>query len=282
MKRIFALGILSAVVAAPMVSAQVVIESPNKVVATVNGTDITAGQLILLRLNLPQQYQTIGDEQLYDGLLQQVIEQELLRQYLGEPPQHIRWAAENEARNLAANEAMANIAFEAVNEDAIVALYNEKFADHEASREFHAAHILVETEEEATEILTRLNEGAEFAAMARQYSIGPSAPGGGDLDWFPLGRMVPEFEEAVVALEVGEMSGPVQTQFGWHLIKLYDTRLSAAPPIEDIQQQLIEEIQQRAIALKLTDLNAEAEIEKIITQQVDPSFMSNTDLLFEE
>jgi len=85
-----------------------------------------------------------------------------------------------------------------------------------------ASHILVKTEEEAKELLAKLEDGADFGELAQEYSLCPSKRDGGDLRFFGKGMMVKPFEDAAFALEVGQVSEPVETQFGWHLIKLTD------------------------------------------------------------
>ena len=87
-----------------------------------------------------------------------------------------------------------------------------------------ASHILVPTEDEANTIKTMLDEGEDFAMLARQYSKCPSKAAGGDLGYFKRGQMVKEFEKAAFSLPVGQVSEPVQTQFGWHIIKVTDRR----------------------------------------------------------
>lgn len=107
-------------------------------------------------------------------------------------------------------------------------LYGEKLIEamdyqvEESKMMVHAAHILVETEEEALDALAQLEEGADFAQLAADVSTGPSAPRGGDLGWFTTGQMVAPFEEAAFALEEGEISAPVQSDFGWHVIKMIE------------------------------------------------------------
>lgn len=85
-----------------------------------------------------------------------------------------------------------------------------------------ASHILVKTEEEANDLLSKLNDGADFGELAQEYSLCPSKRDGGDLRFFGKGMMVKPFEDAAFSLEIGQISKPVQTQFGWHLIKLTD------------------------------------------------------------
>ncbi|MFA5332725.1 MAG: peptidylprolyl isomerase [Methanoregula sp.] len=83
-----------------------------------------------------------------------------------------------------------------------------------------ASHILVKTEDEATRIMKRLNDGEDFAAVAKRFSGCPSGKSGGDLGWFGKGMMVPEFEKAAFENDVGKLIGPIKTQFGWHVIKV--------------------------------------------------------------
>lgn len=87
-----------------------------------------------------------------------------------------------------------------------------------------ASHILVQTEEEANDLLKKLEEGSDFAELAQEYSLCPSKRDGGDLRYFGRGMMVKPFEDAAFDLEVGQVSAPVETQFGWHLIKLTDKK----------------------------------------------------------
>lgn len=83
-----------------------------------------------------------------------------------------------------------------------------------------AFHILVKSEDEAQKIMKRLNDGEEFAKVARRFSSCPSGKNGGDLGWFGKGQMVPEFEQAAFAADIGKVIGPIKTQFGYHVIKV--------------------------------------------------------------
>jgi len=127
----------------------------------------------------------------------------------------------------------------AVTDEQVKAEYEKQVAGFKAEEEVHARHILVTTKEEADEIIKQLGEGADFAELAKEKSTGPSGPQGGDLGWFVKGRMVPEFDEAVFSMEPGEVSKePVKTEFGWHVIKVEDRRMSSPPPLDDISEQL--------------------------------------------
>jgi len=106
-------------------------------------------------------------------------------------------------------------------------------------KEYNARHILVETEEEATEVIKLLDGGGDFADLAKEKSTGPSGPRGGELGWFNAGQMVKPFSDAAAALEPGSYTkSPVQTQFGWHVIRLEDVRDGTPPPFEDVKERL--------------------------------------------
>lgn len=255
--------------------------SADTVVATVNGTDITIGHMIVLRDFLPEQYQNLPDETLFDGILDQVIQQAVLAQTVTTPSAAFHIQMENERRTLLASAAMGKIIKEAVTEEALLAAYNEKFADAEPSREYNASHILVETQEEAAALAVELADGADFAALAKEHSTGPSGPGGGSLGWFSAGMMVQPFEEAVVTMDVGQVSEPVQTQFGWHLIKLDDSRLLEQPGIDDVRDELSQELQQKAVEGAITALTASADIVRPDLSAIDRAVLRDTKLVGE-
>jgi peptidyl-prolyl cis-trans isomerase C len=141
-----------------------------------------------------------------------------------------------------------------ISEEAIEAAFAARYADAAAQTEYNASHILVETREEAEDLLAELANGAEFAELARDRSIGPTAARGGNLGWFGRGMMVAPFEEAVVALRPGEVSEPVQTQFGWHVIMLDDTRNAAPPALEDVRAELVDALRARQLDAAVADL----------------------------
>jgi peptidyl-prolyl cis-trans isomerase C len=123
------------------------------------------------------------------------------------------------------------------------ALYDEQL-EGDPGLEFKARHILVESQGEAVDIIAQLEDGADFAEIAKEKSTGPSGPSGGDLGWFPPDRMVPEFSNAVQALNDGEYSkAPVQTQFGWHVILREESRESVPPPFESVRDALKQQVE---------------------------------------
>ncbi len=249
------------------------------VVATVNGTEITLGHMIALRDNLPPQYLQLEDQALFDGILDQIIQQVALSE---EAEANLRkrdtLVLENQRRGYLAGVTLDETAKAAVTDEKIEELFQERYAGQEPGKEYSAAHILVETEEEAQAIKEMVDGGADFAATAKEKSTGPSGPNGGDLGWFGVGMMVKPFEDAVMALEPGQVSDPVETQFGWHIIKLNETRSAAAPTIEDVRDELAGELQGNAVEAKVKALTEAAEVEKTV-EGIDPAILKKSELL---
>lgn len=251
----------------------------DSVIATVNGAEITLGQMIMARTTLPQQYLSLPDEVLFNGILDQLIQQSVLAQTVGEDaPRSVQIALENERRALLAAAVVDDILKDAVTDEALQKAYDEAFANAEPTREWNASHILVETEEEAAALISRLNTGEEFAALAQEASSDSSAASGGQLGWFESGMMVPDFEAAVVALEVGAVSAPVQTQFGWHVVKLNETRLREIPTLEQVADELRPQVERAAVQARLDELTAAATVERP-GAEIDPALIKNLDLL---
>lgn len=129
--------------------------------------------------------------------------------------------------------------------------------------EYHARHILVDNEQLAGQIIAQLQKGARFEALARQHSKDPSGATGGDLGWFTANRMVPEFSAAVKTLKPGETTAaPVQTQFGWHVVRLEETRAVEAPPFDGVKERLVQIVQANKFRSLVEGLEAKAKIEK--------------------
>ncbi|QPI84682.1 peptidylprolyl isomerase [Rhodobacterales bacterium HKCCA1288] len=274
MKRMLVSAAISLSLAAPVAA-----QDASTVLATVNGTDITLGHLIAMRAMLPAQYQELPDEVLYNGMLDQLIQQEVVADSLrGSEDARTKLTMENEDRAFLASVAIDAIAFDTIADADVQALYDANFADAGGDLEWNASHILVATEEEAQNLIDQLNDGADFVALAQEFSTGPSGPNGGALGWFGTGMMVPEFETAVADLEAGEISAPVQTQFGWHVVKLNESRISAPPAPEDVRADLEEELRRQRVDAYLAELTEAAEITRPEVE-IDMSLIRNIDLL---
>ena len=254
--------------------------SPDTVVASVDGIDITLGHMLVLRSRLPAQYQQLGDDVLYDAILEQLIQQTVLGQQAGDLTPVNRRVLENEERALLASQIVTETAEGAITDQAVQAAYDEAYADAGGDTEYNASHILVDSQEAAQLLIDELSGGAEFAALAQEHSTGPSGPNGGALGWFTEGMMVPPFEAAVIALEVGEVSAPVETQFGWHVIVLNDTRQTTAPELEEVRGEVEMQVQRQAVEALVEQLTAEAEIVRL-EEPLDPAVLSDPALVAE-
>jgi peptidyl-prolyl cis-trans isomerase C len=250
--------------------------SLDTVVATVNGTDITLGNMVLVRKNLPAQLGQLPDEVLFKGILDQLVNQTLLEQsYKGDAPAEVKFAMENQHRSLMAAQAVEKLFDKDLTDEAIQKAYEAKYANAEPTREYHAAHILVETEDEAKEIEKELKDGADFTKLAKEKSTGPTSSAGGDLGWFSKGSMVPEFEQAAMALKEGEISAPVKTQFGWHVILLKETRLKEAPKLDDVRAEIVSELQTDLVQEQIDKLTKAATIDRSKEKSFDPSILKD-------
>ncbi len=136
--------------------------------------------------------------------------------------------------------------------------------------EIRASHILVESKEDAEDIIAKLDDGADFAELAKEYSIGPSAPNGGSLGFFGKGVMVPEFEDAAFALDVGQISPPVESQFGWHVIKRDSDVIPLDEARDSIESSLKQEKESSALQVYMSQLRKSAEIAILINNNNKP------------
>lgn len=279
MKKYLAGVALSAFIALPAAAQET--PSADTVLATVNGTEITLGHLIAMTRMLPPQYQELPDNVLFDGLLEQLVQQEALASVAAEDMgMREELGLENERRAFLAATLLDRIGNAEITEDELQAEYDAVYGSAEAQTEYNASHILVETEEEALALIEELAGGADFAELAAERSIGPSGPNGGQLGWFGPGMMVPSFEEATFALEVGEVSAPVETQFGWHVIVLNDTREQEPPGLEQVRAELTEGLRQARVEAAMTEVMQQAEIDRPEIA-IDPSAIRALDLIAE-
>lgn len=237
----------------------------NPVVANVNGEEIYRSEIMA---SLRQMAPNATDEQLqqaYPVFLNQYVNTVLLGQAAAdaglESDQEVASTIE-EARKQILRAAFLQDKFEGnVTDQAVEAMYQARVADQPDMTEIRARHILVETEEEANALIRQAKRGADFAQLAEENSTGPSAPNGGDIGYFVEGEMVPEFSDAAFAMEAGDISdAPVQTQFGWHVIKVEDKRTRTKPTLDEARAAIQQQIRQTIIEGTIRDLRADAEI----------------------
>lgn len=232
---------------APAAEAAAPAVSPDTVVATVGGEAITEADLSFAAEDLTQELSQMPPEQRKPFLLRVLIDMKVMAGAgrdagMADTPlfqQRLAYLEERALRRAYFAETIAN----AVTEEAVRADYDKFVAEFVPSDEIRASHILVADEAEANAIKTQLDGGADFAALAKEKSIDPGAANGGDLGFFGKGMMVAPFETAAFALtEVGQISAPVQSQFGWHIIKLEEKRQSAPPSFEEVAGQLQQQL----------------------------------------
>lgn len=246
------------------------------VVATVNGEDITVAHVAAARAMLPQQYQQLPNEVLLPGLVDQLVQQTVLSQAIDQISPMIEIQLDNERRQMVAAQKIESVVSDGVDEDAIQAAYDAKYEGAEPTTEWNASHILVETEAEAADLVEQAREeDADFAALAQEHSTGPSGPSGGELGWFSTGMMVEPFETAVADMEAGDVQGPIQTEFGWHVIKLNETREKGAPALDEVRQEIVAELQNSAVEEAVAKLLEDADVERMDIETLDPAILTD-------
>lgn len=254
-------------------------ETAETVVATVNGVNITLGHMIALRETLPQEYLSLPDDVLFKGIYDQLIQQEVLAQSVGELGPRVLATLDNDKRGLVSGIAIEGIVASAVTDEALQAAYDARFKDAAPQTEYSAAHILVATKEEADAIKTELAGGADFAEIAKAKSTDTgSGANGGDLGWFGPGMMVKPFEDAVIAAKVGEVTGPIQTDFGFHLILVKETRVAEKPTLDQLRDELAAEVETAAINAKIEELTKGATVTRD-GEGIDPTLLKNSALI---
>ncbi len=254
-------------------------ETADTVVATVNGTKITLGQMIAMKESLPPEYQGLPDDVLFKGIYDQLIQQEVLAQSVTDLGPRALATLDNDKRGYVSGLAIEAIVKEAVTDEALQKAYDDRFKDAKPQTEYNAAHILVATQEEADKLKADLAGGADFAELAKANSTDTgSGANGGDLGWFGLGMMVKPFEDAVVGAKVGEVTGPVQTDFGFHLILVKETRVAEKPTLDQLRDELAAEVENAAIIAKIDELTKGATVTRE-GETLDPAILKNSALI---
>lgn len=256
--RIFSLGLLVTAFATTPVYAA-------KTVATVNGKNITEKELDqfikILKTKNPQFNADANRSALVGELVnREVMYQEAKKKKVDKDPK-VQYVLEQQRIDLMIKALVSKQLGETPpSEKQLKKLYKEKVAGANL-KEFKARHILLKTEDEAKSVIAKLDTGDDFAELAKNKSTGPSASSGGDLGWFAPGRMVPPFARAVSEMKKGSHSKkPVQTKFGWHVIKLEDTRTKEPPKFEDVKNQLESTINQQRLQDYVMELRKKAKV----------------------
>ncbi|MCB1380848.1 MAG: peptidylprolyl isomerase [Alphaproteobacteria bacterium] len=214
----------------------------DKVIAIVNGHEIRTSEVQMATDDIIGQLPDLPPKLRYPFVVEYLIERHLLAQYavkegIAETDEYKRRLALYQAKALRDAYFYQTLRPQ-VTEDQIRAVYDEEAAKLVQTERVRARHILVGSEKEASDILARLNKGENFADLAKQYSLDGSKDYGGDLGYFTAPEMVPEFSKAAFSLKAGEVSKPVKTDFGWHIIKLEDRKMGVAQPYDQVKSAI--------------------------------------------
>ncbi|HWW36206.1 MAG TPA: peptidylprolyl isomerase [Xanthobacteraceae bacterium] len=237
------------------------------VVARVNGVDIRQSDLAFAEEEIGGNMPTIPPEQKRDYLINYLVDVIVLsqaaeKQKLGDRPDVKRRLAFDHNR-LLMESLLQDAGKSALSDEAERKVYDEAVKQVKNEEEVHARHILVPTEDEAKAILAQLKGGADFATLAKEKSKDPGAAEGGDLGYFTKEQMVPEFSEVAFKLGKGQLSDPVKTQFGWHIIKVEDKRTRPTPTFEQVKPQIENYVAHRAQAEMVENLRKSATVERL-------------------
>jgi peptidyl-prolyl cis-trans isomerase C len=268
---------LAAFLVAPIATVRA--QESNPVVARANGVDIRVSDLAFAEAEIGGNMPQMPPDQKRDYLITYladviVLSQAAEQQKIGERDDVKRRLAFDHNRVLM-EALLQETGKAALSDEAMHQVYDEAVKQMANEEEVHARHILVATEDEAKAIEAELKGGADFATLAKQKSKDPGAAEGGDLGYFTKDEMVPAFSEVAFKLDKGQISDPVHTQFGWHIIEVEDKRIKPTPTFDQVKSQLENYVEHRAQAQLVDKLRSAANIERLDKPPVtDPSALN--------
>ena len=236
-------------------------------VATVDGIAITYNDVSLVEDELMAVYGQLPEEQRFQTLVGYMVNRILASEAAKKA------GLENDAdvakikafmeRKALQDVYIAKMLMERVREEDVTAYYDKEIKNGPVEEEVRARHILLDNSEAADAVVADLENGADFAALAKERSKGPSGPSGGDLGYFSKQSMVPAFSDAAFKLAAGETSPPVQTQFGWHVIRVEDRRKRPVPPFDQVRDQIYQLLISEAQRDIYDEMRAKASVELV-------------------
>jgi peptidyl-prolyl cis-trans isomerase C len=236
------------------------------VVATVDGAEIRTSDVGVFYENLPAQYKQVPLESIFPQLVERLVDQQLIanaarRSGIADRPQvkkRIRFVTQGVLNQVYMDERLKSV----VTESRLRDEYQKKIALEPKREEVRARHILVKTRAEAMIIIADLEKGEDFVTLAKAKSTGPSGRNGGDLGYFADGQMVPPFSKVAFALKRGAYSRePVKTQFGWHIIKVEDRRVSGSRSFEQLSGEIRQKLTDQVYESTIRDLRSTAKVD---------------------
>ena len=242
-------------------------QDKDAVVARVNGVDIHDSDIALAEEEIGGNVPNMPPQQKRDYLINYLVDMAVLsqaaeQQKLADRPD-VKHKLAFDRNRLLMEALLQNTGKAALSDAAEHQVYDQAIKQVKSEEEVRARHILVPTEAEAKAIIAQLKNGADFATLAKEKSKDPGAADGGDLGYFTKDQMVPEFAEAAFKLDKGQISEPVKTQFGWHVIKLEDKRVKPTPTFDQVKGQIENYVAHRAQAQLVDKLRSAANIERL-------------------
>ena len=250
-------------------------QDSDPLVARVNGVDVHQSDLAVAEDEIGSNMPALAPDKKREYLITYladviVLAQAAERQNLADNPDVKRQLAFE--RNKVLMEALLQKTGQAAQTDAALhKVYDDAVKKMPSEEEVHARHILVATEQEADAIEAELKKGADFATLAKAKSKDPGAANGGDLGWFTKDQMIPEFADAAFKLGKGQISDPVHTKFGWHIIQVLDKRMKPTPTFDQVKPQLENFVAHQAQEELVDNLRKAAKIERLDQPAAPPS-----------
>jgi peptidyl-prolyl cis-trans isomerase C len=237
------------------------------VVARANGVDIRQSDLALAEDEVGSNMPQMGPDQKRDYLITYLADVIVLAQAAEQQKladrDDVKHRVQFERNKVLMETLLQDAGTTAMTDDAMHKVYDDAVKQMANEQEVHARHILVATEDEAKAIEDQLKKGADFATLAKEKSKDPGAAEGGDLGYFTKDQMVPEFADVAFKLDKGQISDPVHTQFGWHVIKVEDKRTKPTPTFDEVKGQIENYVAHRAQADLVSKLRSAANIQRL-------------------
>lgn len=246
-----------------------------RVYATVEGEKVTGQDLLAFVSQLPPQIQQAPAAQLLPVIVNQLVNDKLVtkkaykEEYQKNPK--VQEAVKNAEKQIVRNQYVQDFLEGKLDETALRKKYEEMLFNTPRQLQVKARHILVEDEAKAKDLIAQLEKGADFAELAKEHSTGPSAENGGDLGYFSRNQMVEEFAAKAFELEPGSFSKePVNTEFGWHIIKVEERRPSPKPEFEQVQERVRAQLADELVREMISELRASAKIDTNLPEFAQP------------
>jgi peptidyl-prolyl cis-trans isomerase C len=261
--RALSLALVSTALAVPLAQAQNIATVNGKAVPKARAETLMAQAIKSGQQRSPELETQVNDE----VVMREIFMQEAEKRGLAASPDY-KQQMELARQTILIRDLFADYQKQHPVTDAEIQAEYDKYKAQQGGTEYHARHILVEKEDDAKALIAEIKAGAKFEDVAKKNSKDPgSAPKGGDLDWAAPGSYVPEFSQAMAKLEKGQMTEtPVKSQFGWHIIKLEDTRPAQFPPLAEVKGQIQQRLGQMKLAQFRDELRAKAKTDYKFSQ----------------